>query len=65
MMVIKINLLHRSYGRLAQGGEGARGLDMPLYFYQVQDYQPRKKHEVESKSYLQKLLNGLHRFNLF
>jgi hypothetical protein len=24
-----------------------RGMNTPLYFYQVQDYQPRKKHEVE------------------
>jgi len=43
-----------------------RGMDTLLYFYQVQNYQPQKKKSgAELKSHLQKLLNGLRRFNLF
>jgi hypothetical protein len=61
------NLLRRSYGRLAKGKEGLdmkKGMDTPLYFYQVQNYQPQKNHKVELRSHLQKLLNGLRCLNL-
>ena len=34
------------------------------HIYQVQNYQPQKNREVELRSHLQKLLNGLHRLNL-
>jgi len=48
-----------------EGLDTKRGMDTPLYFCQLQNYQPREKSEVELKSHLRKLLNGLHRFNLF
>jgi len=41
-----------------------KDMDTPRYFYQVHNYRPQKKHEVELRSHLQKLLNGLHRLNL-
>jgi len=45
------------------GGLDMKGMDTPLSFYHVQNYiklsATEKKHEVELKSHLQKLLNGL------
>ena len=49
---------------LRRGLHTIKGMDIPLYFYQVQNYQPQKNHEVELGSHLQKILDGLHRLNL-
>jgi hypothetical protein len=44
-MVFKYNLLRRSYGKLAKEGgrHMKKGMDTPLYFYYVQNYQSQKK----------------------
>ena len=43
LMVFKNNLLRRSYGRRGGGTRYEKGMDIPLYFYQVQNYQSQKK----------------------
>ena len=67
-MVFKNNLLYRSYGRVAKERGRTRyekGMDTLLISIRFRIISPRKRYEVELKSHLQKLLNGLRHFNLF
>ena len=66
LMVFKMNLLDYSYSRLAKGeGYEKRHGYAALFLLGSELSAPEKKDEVELKSHLQKLLNGLHCFNLF